>query len=208
MDERAARDAIVRIAALLWSRGLVAGTSGNVSLRLAPNAILVTPTGRSLRDLRAEDLALVDAAGRTIVPADRDASTSAPAATSELPLHLAAYRVRSDIACVVHTHPTYCTAWSKTGRLFPLETVGATESLGQIVFTAYARPGSAELAERCAQAFANGADSVVMERHGLSSVAAGLERAFELTDLAEQTAKIEYCAATLIEYCSATLEEE
>lgn len=189
MDEASARDSIVRVAALLWDRGLVAGTSGNLSVRLSPNAILVTPTGRSLRDLRPADLVMVDAAGISTDPLR--------SATSELPLHLAAYRVRSDIACVVHTHPTYCTAWSKTGRLFPLETVGATESLGRIVFTAYARPGSIELAQCCAVAFAGGADSVVMERHGLSSVAAELGRAFELTDLAEQTAKIEYCAASL-----------
>jgi ribulose-5-phosphate 4-epimerase/fuculose-1-phosphate aldolase len=189
MDEATARDSIVRVAALLWDRGLVAGTSGNLSVRLGANAILVTPTNRSLRDLRAEDLVVVDAAGISSDPLR--------SATSELPLHLAAYRVRADVACVVHTHPTYCTAWSKSGRLFPLETVGATESLGRIVFTGYARPGSVELAERCAEAFAGGADSVVMERHGLSSVAVNLERAFELTDLAEQTAKIEYCAATL-----------
>jgi L-fuculose-phosphate aldolase len=197
MNEAAAREAIVRVAAQLWERGLVAGTSGNVSVRVAANAIVVTPTGRSLRDLREDDLALVDAAGQPIVQGTARSAGQERAATSELPLHLAAYRVRPDIACVVHTHPTYCTAWSKTGRLFPLETVGATESLGRIVFTAYARPGSVELAERCAAAFANGADCVVMERHGLSSVAADLARAFDLTDLAEQTAKIEYCAATL-----------
>src|SRR5579864_7622163 len=110
MDEAAARVSIVRVAALLWERGLVAGTSGNVSVRLDADSILATPTGRSLRDLHAEDLVVVDRAGISTDPLR--------SATSELPLHLAAYRVRSDIACVVHTHPTYCTAWSKTGRLF------------------------------------------------------------------------------------------
>jgi L-fuculose-phosphate aldolase len=189
MDENQARAAIVTIAHLLWRRGVVAGTSGNLSVRLGTGAILVTPTGRSLRTLAADDVVLLDADGRP-----RDA---AKRATSELPLHLAAYRARTDVACVVHTHPTYCTAWSKTGALFPLDTVGATESLGAIVFAAYAQPGSTLLADRCADAFAGGADSVLMERHGLSSVATTLERAFELTDLAEQTAHIEYCAAAL-----------
>ena len=188
MNERSARGAIVRIGALLWERGLVAGTSGNLSVRLRNGSILVTPSGRSLWDLRREDLVVVDAEGRPTGPGKP---------SSELPLHVAAYRARSDAACVVHTHPTYCTAWSKTGRLFPLDTVGASESLGPIAFTRYARPGSKELARRCSQAFAHGADCVVMERHGLSAVAATLQRAFELTDLAEQTAKIEYCAATL-----------
>lgn len=184
-----ARTAIVKTCSLLWARGLVAGTSGNVSVRLPDGTILVTPAGRSLRDLEPADIVRLDAARRQLESGKR--------ATSELPLHVAAYRVRGDISCVVHAHPTYCTAWSKTGALFPLETVGASESLGPIRFTRYARPGSAELAEHCAEAFAEGADTIVMERHGLSAVAATLDRAFEQTDLAEQTAHMEFCSALL-----------
>ena len=96
--------AIVRVCALLWQRGLVAGSSGNVSFRLAGGALLVTPTLRALRDLRPEE----------IVRLGPDGADPSGAATSELPLHLAAYRVRADIACVVHTHPPYATGWSKT----------------------------------------------------------------------------------------------
>ena len=188
MTEAEARRAIVEYAALLWRRGLVAGTSGNLSYRLDGGLVLVTPAGRALRALRDDELVLVRADGAAAGPGR---------ATSELPLHLAAYRTRPDVRCVVHTHPTYCTAWSKTGALFPLDTVGAIESLGAVAFTAYARSGSVELADRCAAAFALPADAVVMERHGLSTVGATLEDAFARTDLAEQTATIEYLAATL-----------
>jgi ribulose-5-phosphate 4-epimerase/fuculose-1-phosphate aldolase len=187
MDEASARAAIVRVCALLWQRGLVAGSSGNVSYRLADGALLVTPTLRALRDLHPEEIVV-------LAP---DGTDPSGAATSELPLHLAAYRVRADIACVVHTHPPYATGWSKTGRLFPLDTVGASESLGPIAFTAYAKQGSQELAERCATAFAAGAGTVVMERHGISCVAATLDAAFERSELTEQTAQIELCAALL-----------
>ena len=159
-----------------------------ISVRLDDGTIVVTPGGRSLRALGPADLACIDA--------DGIARDQGPRATSELPLHLAAYRARSDIACVVHTHPANCVAWSKTGRLFPLDTVGAAESLGPIAFVPYEPPGSRALAAACALAFAR-ADTVLMERHGLSVVGAGLERAFEITDLAEQTAAIELGAATL-----------
>jgi ribulose-5-phosphate 4-epimerase/fuculose-1-phosphate aldolase len=188
-NDQQARTAIVKTCSLLWARGLVAGTSGNVSVRLPDGTILVTPTGRSLRDLEPSDIVQVDAAGRPLESGQR--------ATTELPLHLAAYRVRADVSCVVHAHPPYCTAWSKTGTLFPLDTVGASESLGPISFTRYARPGSEELAEHCAEAFAAGAGTIVMERHGVSAVALTLARAFEQTDLAEQTAHLEFCSALL-----------
>ncbi len=188
MLEEDARLGIVRTCSLLWERGLVAGPSGNVSVRLDDGTIVVTPTGRSLRALEPDDLVRVGRAGDRLEAGDP---------TSELPLHLAAYRARSDIACVVHSHATYCTAWSKTGRLFALDTVGARESLGAIVLTRYAPSGSEELAERCAEAFAAGALTVVMERHGVSVVGANLASAFERTDLAEQTARIEFVAAQL-----------
>jgi ribulose-5-phosphate 4-epimerase/fuculose-1-phosphate aldolase len=189
VTESQARAEIVRYATLLWERRLVFGSSGNVSVRLDDGTIVVTPTTRSLRALEPDALVRVSPAGTPLDPAQR--------ATSELPLHLAAYRARPDVRCVVHTHPTNCVAWSKHGRLFPLDTVGASESLGPIAFTAFAKPGSEKLANLCSEAFAARADTVLMERHGLSSVAADLETAFLRTDLAEQTAHIELAALLL-----------
>jgi L-fuculose-phosphate aldolase len=179
-DLAAAAQELVAYAALLWRRGLVFGTSGNVSIRLGPDRILITPTRRSLRALRPQELALIDLAGTT----HNERSPS-----SEWPLHAAAYRARSDVEAVIHTHPTACVAWSKTG-LFSLDNVGARESLGTIRWLAYKPPGTQELADQCAAAFAEGVDSVVMADHGLSSVGRSLEEAFVKTDLAEETARI------------------
>ena len=189
MTETEARKQIVAYAALLWQRGLVAGSSGNVSVRLDDGTLVVTPAGRALRALKPGDLVHTTANG---VPMGAGAHP-----TSELPLHLAAYRVRPDVRCVVHTHPTYCVGWSKTGALFPIDTVGALESLGPIGFTPYAKSGTEALATICSLAFAAGRDTIVMERHGLSSVAASLEIAYLRTELAEQTAQIEFAVRVL-----------
>jgi len=186
--ERGARERIVAYSALLWQRGLVAGNSGNVSVRLDDGTLLVTPTGISLRALGADDIVHTMADG---TPLDRARPTS------ELPLHIAAYRVRPDVRCVVHAHPTYCVAWSNLGALFPCNTVGALESLGSIAWTPYARSGTTQLADICSAAFARPVDTIVMERHGCSSVGPDLETAFIRTDLAEATARIEYAAQTL-----------
>ena len=189
MREAYARAALAAVGLRLYERGLVAGTSGNVSARLDDGTLLVTPTGRALRTLDPDDLVVCEPDGTPRDPSRRP--------TSELPLHIAAYRVRSDARFVVHTHPTHCVAWSKTGRLFDLDTVGAIESLGPIALVPYAPSGTHLLADLCARAFARGIDTVVMARHGLSSVAAELETAFARTDLAEQTAHIEYAASLL-----------
>ena len=145
--------------------------------------VLITPSAQSVGDLRPEDIVALDADGS---PRERGTPSS------ELPLHLAAYRVRPDIACVVHTHPTMCVVWSKTGAIFPRDTVGASETLRDCAWTPYFRNGSEELAAACAEQFAHGIDIVLMERHGLSVVSRDLEDAFLQTDLAEEAARIAY----------------
>ncbi|HET9029813.1 MAG TPA: class II aldolase/adducin family protein [Candidatus Aquilonibacter sp.] len=167
----------------LWERHLVMGTSGNVSIRLDDGDLLVTPSQRGLGYLACDDLVRVSADGRVL---------DGKRPTSELPLHLAAYRVRPEIAAVIHTHPTMSVVWSKTGSLFPRDTVGASESLGTCSWTPYRKNGTEELAELCAAEFARGVNVVVMERHGLTAVASSLEEAFMQTELAEEAARIAY----------------
>jgi L-fuculose-phosphate aldolase len=183
LNEARARAALVRCGRRLWKRRLVTGSSGNLSYRLLDGTVLATPSTRSIGDLRPADIIALNADGSV-----REGGTP----TSELPLHLAAYRVRSDIACVVHTHPTMCVVWSKTGTIFPRDTVGASETLRRCAWTPYYRNGSEELANACAEQFAQGVDVVMMERHGLSVIAPDLEDAFLQTDLAEEAARIAY----------------
>ncbi|MHB8147109.1 MAG: class II aldolase/adducin family protein [Vulcanimicrobiaceae bacterium] len=184
MDEARARAAIVLYGRRLWERRLVTGTSGNISVRLDDGDIIATPSARSLAHLDPNELVRVDSSGIA-----RDTSQRP---TSELPLHLAAYRERPNIRCVMHTHPTFCVVWSQTGSVFPRDTVGAREALGSVAWTAFRPNGTSELAELCAVEFARGIDTVIMERHGLSSIAEHLEDAFVQTDLAEEAARIAY----------------
>lgn len=191
MTEAEAREQVVRYCDRLWDRRHVTGTSGNLSVRLGSGDVLVTPSQRALANLDPSELVLVDARG---TPYDADARP-----TSELPLHLAAYAVRSDVLCVMHTHPTMSVVYSKVGALFPRDTVGASESLSDAVWTPYRKNGTKELADLCAVEFARGMNIVVMERHGLTVIAPSLEEAFVQTDLAEEASRIAYYSQFLLE---------
>jgi L-fuculose-phosphate aldolase len=184
LTEDQVRREIVRYCALLWDRRLVTGTSGNVSMRLADGDLIVTPSQRALRALDEAELVRTDPAGMPRNAQQRP--------TSELPLHVAAYGARDDITAIVHTHPTFCVVWSKTGTVFPRDTVGARETMGEVAWTPYAAPGSQQLANSAAVEFRRGADMVLMERHGLSAVGSTLEKAFVETDLAEEAARIAF----------------
>jgi len=73
--------------------GLLPATSGNLSVRLAERTVLMTRSGRDKGALVPDDL----------MRANIDQAPP-PGASAEAPLHLALYRMRADIACVLHVH--------------------------------------------------------------------------------------------------------
>lgn len=60
-EENQVRDQICRVGASLFDRGLTAGSSGNISVRLADGGWLMTPTNVSMGALDPAKLALFDA---------------------------------------------------------------------------------------------------------------------------------------------------
>jgi ribulose-5-phosphate 4-epimerase/fuculose-1-phosphate aldolase len=183
-SEAGARRELVRYCRLVWERRLTSGSSGNLSVDLNDVDLLVTPTGSSLGSLQELDLVRIARDGTPRNLAQRP--------TSELPLHLTAYAARRDIRCVMHTHPTFCVVWSKTGAIFPRDTVGAMESMRNCAWTPYLKNATHELADLCAAEFSRGIDIVLMERHGLTVVSSSLEDAFVQSELAEEAARIAY----------------
>ena len=77
-------------------RGWLLGTCGNLSVKIAPDRVLVTPSGRDKSRLRPDDFLLVDDQGVTV--ADQDGKAS-----EELAVHQQIYRLTSARA-VYHVH--------------------------------------------------------------------------------------------------------
>ena len=63
MNRTALAREVVRCCRSLWETGLIAGADGNVSVRLGPDRLLVTPRGQLKSELEPEDLVEVDLAG-------------------------------------------------------------------------------------------------------------------------------------------------
>ena len=166
--EQAWRKEIVRVCRLLHEKGYVTATDGNVSVRLGKNRILSTPSGFSKGFLAPEQLIVTDLEGKR-VPSYEPASRALKP-TSELPMHLEAYRQRPDIAAVIHAHPPICVALSIAGIslarcLLPEVVV----TLGLIPTAEYATPSSAEGPGAIRDLIANH-DALVIQRHGTLTV--------------------------------------
>jgi L-fuculose-phosphate aldolase len=183
---------MVRIGRELYQRGLVVATDGNLSARLDRNRFLTTPSGLCKGWLKAEQLIIVDEQGQSV-----DTPTPANAAlqpTSELAMHLAAYRIRPEVEAIVHAHPPHAIAQSIAGDGF--EDCFLPEALlfvGIPPVTPYATPSSSEGAEAIREAVA-GHDVLVLQRHGSLALGSSIEEAYFRTESLEQLARIRYLA--------------
>ncbi len=188
---RASALRLVRAARELYRRGLIVGLDGNLSLRLPDGSILITPSGQVKGWLRPADLLRIDLRGRVLDgPIGRRPS-------SEIAMHLVAYRERSDIGAVVHAHPPAVVACSVFG--LPLLSDALPEALlltGSPILLPYATPGTAEGAAALAAQVHEG-DCFVLERHGSLAVAADIDLAFARTESLEQLARISLQARQL-----------
>lgn len=106
------RHSVWQHAKKMWELGLVVGSAGNVSERIDPARIAITPTSVAYETMRESDVVLVDLASGDAVD-----STHAP--SYELPMHLVIYRERPDVQAIVHTHAPFVTTLSVLRRPLP-----------------------------------------------------------------------------------------
>jgi len=188
--EEQARQDIVRYSHALHRYGWVANHDGNLSVRLAPDRILSTPTAVSKADVTPASLIIVDGEGKRV------AGTRKP--FSELQLHLAAYESRPDISAVVHAHPPTATGFAVAGHTLPAPFIAeAVVSIGaDIPLVPYHMPGHPSLSGDIGEAFWR-SDVVLLENHGILAVGPSLELCVLRIELVEHLCKIALVARQL-----------
>ncbi|MBM3947376.1 MAG: class II aldolase/adducin family protein, partial [SAR202 cluster bacterium] len=109
------RREVLEVSQEIWRRGLVSGSSGNVSRRLEPlddrPLLAITPSRKDYASLTLGQVQVVDFAGE---PVEGDLVPSA-----ETMLHVAVYQARPDVAGVIHTHSVYASALAVAGLELP-----------------------------------------------------------------------------------------
>lgn len=188
--DAAAREQIIEIGRDLHARNLVAAADGNISIKVAPDHILITPSGRMKAKLLPSDLAVIDGDGRT----------RAGTPSSEAVLHVAVYRHCPAATCVVHAHPPTAVAWTIARpdlAQLPLDCMSEVIiGVGTIPIVPYARPGSPALAEQLA-AYLPQHRVMVLARHGALAWGETAEEAYAGMERIEHAAHILHLAAAL-----------
>lgn len=189
-----AREAIVAMGKELIERKLVAGSWGNISVKVADGVYAVTPSGRGYANQKPEDIVIVDDACKTL---DGELTPS-----SESKLHTAIYNACPEAKAIIHTHSIYASALAAMRKPVPAIIEDIVQIIGGRVECAeYALPGTQELADNAVKAM-NGRKGVLLANHGAVCWGKDLADALMVCEILEKAAQI----AIICQSCGGAVE--
>jgi L-fuculose-phosphate aldolase len=132
--------------------------------------------------MEADQVLTVDLTGSVIAGAGKP--------SSEIQMHLLAYRLRADVKAVVHAHLPYATACTLAG-IDLLEPIlpEVVITLGGIPTAPYATPGTQEVPEAI-RSYVQEYDAILLARHGAMTVGRDVVDAYNKMEKLEHTARV------------------
>ncbi len=182
MDDKAAKKAIIDIGQRMYVRGFVAANDGNISVRVGDSEVWATPTGVSKGYMKKKMLVKVDLDGNVLEGTYRP--------SSELKMHLRAYRENGALRSVCHAHPPICTSFAVAG--IPLDSpilAEAVITLGDVPVAPYAELGTEAVPEAIAP-YCHTHNGVLLGNHGAVTWAEEPYEAYYRLESMEHYAKI------------------
>ncbi len=184
------KEDLKRVCNLAYQKGLLSGNEGNLSLKISDNLILVTPRNSHKGTIETGDFVTIDINGTVISNGNR-------IPTTELALHLEAYKKRPDIKAVVHAHPPTAVSFSVAGLDLNLPAIPEIiVLLGEVPTVPYGEPGTDKLAE-LAGIYLEKHDAVILAHHGAVTVGTDIFNAYCKMESLEHAAKIMHSAQAL-----------
>lgn len=186
-----AHQAVLETAKEMLRKGLVEGTAGNISARLADGNIVCTPSSVDYESMALEDLVTVAPDGTVVARAEGRSPTS------EILLHLACYNAFDDIGSVIHAHPVWATMFACAHEPVPACVDEFTMYVGGDVRCAeYAMSGSAGVGENAVVALKD-RGAALLANHGMVAVGPSPAKVLHIVALVERTAQIAWGARAL-----------
>ncbi len=180
---------IIAAGKILAEHQMVAGSAGNLSVRIDGDRIMITRSGVCKGRLVPEDLIVVDLDGKVIQ------GNGSP--SSETKMHVFAYRERPDVRACVHAHPSYSTAFAVAGVSLPGNVLPeVVVYIGDIPLSKYAAPGTDEVPQSLKPHIKTG-NAFLLANHGLLTLGSDMEEALNRHETVEQYAKIYWLARQL-----------
>ena len=176
------RTDLVNICHLLYEKGFVVATEGNVSIKITADKILITPTNTNKSHIKESDLVTINKNGVKV------AGKGMPSA--EFTLHTEVYRLRPDVRAIIHAHPPNAVALSIAGVKLDKDILPEIIiALGEVPTAKYATATTYELAKSVSN-LVRKHDAIILERHGTLTIGKNLQEAFEILERLEWASEV------------------
>jgi len=180
---------VLAAARTMLADGLVEGTSGNISGRLADGTICLTPSSVAYDTMTLADLVIVTLDGEVV------AGHRAP--TTEKDLHLSTLRAHPELGAVIHCHAVYATMFALAHETIPAVIEEVVVYLGgDVPCCEYWGTGTRALGDEVARMLGN-RGAALLANHGLVTCGPTPAKALHNAALAERTAKIVWGARAM-----------
>lgn len=136
---------------------LVQGSWGNISLRLNPDTMLITPSGMDYFSIRTEDIVRMNIHD---LKYDMQRKPS-----SEYRLHAALYRRYPECNAIIHTHSNGISAFAAAHAGFRISEPPMDQLIGDLHCSEYRTPGTDELCDSIMEAI-EGSHACIIANHG------------------------------------------
>ncbi len=179
---------VARYAKKMHDSGLVRATQGNLSARDPKSGLIyVTPSGAEYDSLGAEDIVVVTGDGELVEGSWKP--------SVEVPAHLAVYRRRADVNCIMHTHSIYATVFGVLYRPFPMILAESAYCLGgEVPIAPYQESGTSEFGELAASYLGSGS-AVIWGNHGAMVAGRTVALAYSIAHALEDSARVYWLAS-------------
>ena len=170
INENILRQKLASACHVLAKEGHSDGVLGHLSARISSDRFLMKPRGLGLEEVSPEDMVILDLECQKISGRHKP--------HNEVPIHSEIYRARSDVQCVVHTHPFYSIAFAASGeKLKPLSHDGCFFWPGVSYFTAITDLIITKEQGRLLAECLGESRAVFMRAHGIVVVGGSIEEA-------------------------------
>lgn len=181
------KEEVQRIAVKSYNEGLVAGTSGNVSIFDRENQVMaITASNLDYAIMKPEDVIIMSLDGEKY---EGELSPS-----SEWQMHAGVYRHKPEVNAVIHTHSPRATSFAVVHENIPLVLVEMLPFIGgDIPLAKFELPGTIELGLSAVSALEN-RHACLLENHGVLAVGTNLNQAYLRAVYVEDAATIYHFA--------------
>jgi len=192
-------DQIVMIMERIYGYGMTTTSGGNLSILDDNGDIWITPGSVDKGTLTRKDIICVHP----------DGTADGPHKPSvEFPFHRSVYDHRKDARAVLHAHPPALIAFSIVRRIPDTSLIpNAHKICGEVGIAKYEVPGSRALGENIATVLDEGYNTVVLENHGIVTIADNLFQAFMQFETLDLCARLEIKSLRIGRPVSLTAEQ-